>query len=83
MLADKNVISPFISQVLHKTTISVTERGTKAAAVTAMVMYGATAVEERHYVYLDRPFLYMIINMKTNTPIFIGTIENLPDKIAE
>ena len=83
MLADKNAISPFISQVLHKTTISVTERGAKAAAVTAMVMYGATAVEERHYVYLDRPFLYMIINMKTNTPIFIGTIENLPDKIAE
>ena len=81
MLADKNAESPFISQVLHETTISVTEEGTRAASVTAEVFYGAAPIEEEHYVYLDRPFLYMIINTKTNTPLFIGTVENLPDKI--
>ena len=81
MLADKKAASPFISQVLHETTISVTEEGTRAAAVTAEVLYGAAPIEEEHYVYLDRPFLYMIINTKTNTPLFIGTVENLLDKI--
>ncbi len=77
MLADKKAASP----VLHETTIAVTEEGTRAAAVTAEVLYGAAPIEEEHYVYLDRPFLYMIINTKTNTPLFIGTVENLPDKI--
>ena len=81
MLAYKNAASPFISQVLHETTITVTEEGTRAAAVTAEVLYGAAPIEEELYVYLDRPFLYMIINTKTNTPLFIGTVENLPDKI--
>ena len=81
MLAYKNAASPFISQVLHETTITVTEEGTRAAAATAEVLYGAAPIEEEHYVYLDRPFLYMIINTKTNTPLFIGTVENLPDKI--
>ena len=81
MLADKKAASPFISQVLHETTIAVTEEGTRAAAVTAEVFYGSAPIEEEHYVYLDRSFLYMIINTKTNTPLFIGTVENLPDKI--
>jgi len=25
-------------------------------------------------VILDRPFLYMILDMKTNLPVFIGTV---------
>ena len=79
MLADKNAASPFVSEVLHKTVISVNEEGTRAAAVTATINIGSASGDEDRQVYLDRPFLYMIINTKTNTPIFIGTVENLPN----
>ena len=81
MLADKNDASPFFSEVLHKTVISVNEEGTRAAAVTATITIGSVSTDEVRRVYLDRPFLYMIINTKTNTPLFIGTVEKLPDKI--
>ena len=79
MLADKNAASPFVSEVLHKTVISVNEEGTRAAAVTATINIGSASGDEDRKVYLNRPFLYMIINTKTNTPIFIGTVENLPN----
>ncbi len=66
----------FISRVLHKTSISVGELGTKAAAVTLVdVMYGSNPPPERiENVYLDRPFVYMIIDCENNVPFFIGTM---------
>ena len=58
----------FISEVLHKTFISVDEKGTKAGAV--------TKVEVRDWsgfmgeiVVLDRPFVYAIIDNATNLPV--------------
>ena len=70
--ADGNI---FISRVLHKTYIAVDEKGTKAGAATvvAMVAGAAAPVEEPKTVYLDRPFVYMLIDCETNLPIFIGT----------
>lgn len=67
----------YISRILHKTYISVDERGTKAGAVTAVEMLRATALapEEVKTVYLDRPFLYMLIDCEENLPVFIGTLE--------
>lgn len=67
----------YISRILHKTYISVDERGTKAGAVTAVEMLRATAFvpEEVKTVYLDRPFLYMLIDCEENLPVFIGTLE--------
>ena len=68
----------YISKVLHKTYISVAEKGTKAGAVTAELLDGATAMPEKpHEVYLDRPFMYMIIDCENNVPFFIGTVTNL------
>ena len=66
-----------ISKILHKTYISVDERGTKAGAVTAVEMLRATAFvpDEVKTVYLDRPFLYMLIDCEENLPVFIGTLE--------
>lgn len=66
-----------ISRVIHKTFISVDEKGTKAAAVTAVEMTDeCAAVIEENYktVILDRPFLYMLIDTQTNMPFFIGTV---------
>ena len=69
----------FIGNVLHKTSIKVAEKGTKAGAVTVISMDKATSVEpgEIKYVYLDRPFVYMIINNESSLPIFIGCVTNI------
>jgi len=66
----------FINHVLHKTYIEVDPKGTKAAAVTAVVMNDTAAaiMPELKEVYLDRPFVYMIIDTNTNFPIFMGTV---------
>ena len=66
----------YIGRVLHKTSISVGELGTKAAAVTLVDMFsGSSPPPERiETVYLDRPFVYMIIDCENNVPIFIGTM---------
>lgn len=39
-----------------------------------MVAEGCMVEQER--VILDRPFLYAIVDTKTNLPIFIGIMEN-------
>ena len=67
-----------IDRVLHKTFISVAEKGTKAGAATMVaVADGASAMMERKEVYLDRPFVYMLIDCESNVPFFIGTMMSL------
>lgn len=69
----------FINRVIHKTFIEVTPVGTKAGAATVVeaVVEGAAVYEESKTVYLDRPFIYMIIDCETNQPIFIGTVNSV------
>lgn len=70
----------FISRVIHKTYISVNEKGTKAGAATVVEVRCKSemaADEEIKTVYLDRPFVYMIIDCEENLPIFIGTVADL------
>lgn len=64
----------FINRVLHKTFISVDELGTRAGAVTAVEMTDESAPMEMYTVYLNRPFVYMLIDCETNQPFFIGTM---------
>ena len=65
-----------INRVLHKTFISVSEKGTRAGAATAveMVAEGALQIEDYKTVTLDRPFVYLLIDCQTNLPFFIGTM---------
>lgn len=81
-LADfSRLVSPgqniYISRVLHKTYIAVDERGTKAGAATAAEIsrLSAPLSTETKTVYLDRPFVYMLIDCEENLPVFIGTLE--------
>lgn len=68
----------YISRVLHKTFISVAEQGTKAGAATVIEAATEGAIEmEIKRVTLDRPFVYMILDTETNTPIFMGTLVNM------
>ena len=66
----------YIGEVLHKTFISVDERGTKAGAVTKVEMKTEGAMETK-YVKLDKPFVYAIIDNSTNLPVFIGTVMSM------
>jgi len=69
----------YISRVLHKTYISVGEKGTQAGAVTVVEMKndGASIVVDQKVVHLDRPFVYMLIDCENNQPFFIGTLEDV------
>ena len=67
----------YISEVLHKTYISVDELGTKAGAVTMVAEGAGSAPAEPKTVRLDRPFVYAIIDNATNLPVFIGAVMSL------
>ena len=68
-----------IGEVIHKTHVDVDAEGTKAAAVTAVTLRdNAIFVEEMpKIVILNRPFIFMIVDMNTHLPVFIGTVKNL------
>ena len=69
----------YISRVLHKTFIQVDEAGTKAGAATAADMATESAAEYPHSVYLERPFVYMIVDLDTGLPVFLGVLTELPE----
>lgn len=66
----------FINRVIHKTFIEVGEQGTRAGAVTVVEMFpeGCAPFDEVKYVYLDRPFVYMLVDWENKIPFFIGTL---------
>lgn len=66
----------YVGSVLHKTFVDVNEEGTRAAAATTVSMDGAAAPGgpvEYHEVILDRPFVYLIVDLRCDLPVFIGT----------
>lgn len=67
----------YISKSIHKTKISVNEAGTKAAAVSTTFMTKVGMHSQEYEVIINRPFIYMIIDNKTNLPIFIGAVMNV------
>lgn len=65
-----------ISDVIHKAFVSVNEAGTEAAAATAVVVEPTAAPEDPVKVTLDRPFIFMIRDIKTGAVLFVGRILN-------
>ena len=68
-----------IDEILHKTYIDVNKNGTEAAAATALIMKESSFLigQEVKRVYLDRPFVYAIIDVKSGVPLFIGTVNSV------
>jgi serpin B len=66
----------FISDVLHKATITVDEKGTEAAAATAVIIRAESAPvqEDPISLIIDRPFLYLIQHNPTGTILFMGRV---------
>jgi serine protease inhibitor len=63
----------FISEVIHKAFIDVSEEGTEAAAATAAVMSRKGIAREISF-RADHPFLYFIRDKKTGSILFIGRV---------
>jgi len=71
----------FIAAVLHKAFVAVDEKGTEAAAATA-VMVGATAMPQKPQVIFraDRPFVFLICHRPTGAVLFLGRLANPVEK---
>jgi len=67
----------YISDVIHKTALKVNEKGTEAAAVTAVIAACEAAMppEDLVVLVLDRPFFYGIVDLERGVPLFLGTFE--------
>jgi len=68
----------FISQVHQKAVFAVDEKGTKAAAVTEVGIAETSLMMDEDSIefYLNRPFLYMIIDNDLCVPLFMGIMDN-------
>ncbi|SCN26002.1 serine protease inhibitor-like protein [Clostridium sp. N3C] len=66
----------YVDYVFHKTFIRVDDLGTKAGAVSDVGFLDCAVEFPEHEIFLDRPFIYAIIDNETNLPLFIGTMMN-------
>jgi len=65
----------FVSAVIHKALVRVDEEGTEAAAATAVVIAMTAAPPgEPLVVTVDRPFIFLIRDVKTGAVLFIGRV---------
>ncbi len=68
----------YISQIFHKTFIAVDEKGTEAAAATAVVMMKATAIAgpkpQPIEVKVDHTFIYAIQHVPSGVCLFLGRV---------
>jgi len=68
----------YISNIFHKTFIAVDEKGTEAAAATAVVMMRATGLAQPKpppiEVKVDRPFVYAIQHVPSGVCLFLGRV---------
>ena len=63
-----------IDEVYHQGFVAVDEEGTEAAAATAVVMREVSAPADPLTVTLDRPFLFVVHDVATRAPLFIGRL---------
>lgn len=67
----------YIKAVLHEAFIAVDEEGTEAAAATAMMLGTTMALPPPPLrITVDRPFLFVIHDVETAIPLFIGRVDD-------
>jgi serpin B len=67
----------YVSEVFHKTFISVDEKGTEAAAATAVAMLTTSAMVKKLepvVVRVDHPFIYAIQHVPSGACLFLGRV---------
>lgn len=67
-----------ISDVIHQANITLDEKGTEAAAATAVVMVATAAPEPQEPVVVtfDRPFTFWLRDRETNAVVFMGRVND-------
>ncbi len=65
-----------IASVAHQAVMTVDEEGTEAAAATAVVMRRVSARPVGLELTVDRPFLLVLHDVPTGTPLFLGRIDD-------
>ncbi|MBO5274941.1 MAG: hypothetical protein J6I45_10045 [Clostridia bacterium] len=78
---DRNRMNVYIQSADQCCNVCIDEYGTKARAVTEVRHSGIfikLIIPEKKEVYLDRPFLYMIIDNRTKLPLFMGMMREIP-----
>ena len=65
---------PFISDVVHKAFVLVEEEGTEAAAATGVVVVRESIPPPPIEVSVDRPFIFLIWDRKTDAILFVGRV---------
>ena len=69
-----------VNDVIHKTYLKVDEKGTEAAAITAVDMIATTALVEIIRMNVNRPFLFLLRSTKlpkNNDLLFLAKVANL------
>jgi len=66
----------FISDVIHKAFVAVDEKGTEAAAATAVIMELAMAPMFEVSLTVDRPFIFLIRDTVSGQILFMGRVVN-------
>lgn len=67
----------YVNSVLHKAKIQVDEKGTKAAAVTAIQCENACVVLDKEKNFIaDRPFIFVIRDVQNDMILFMGSMQN-------
>lgn len=68
----------YIGLVRQKAVLELNEEGVKAGAVTEVEMRAGAAMpaEEPIEMTLDRPFVYMILDLESQVPLFVGILDD-------
>lgn len=66
----------YIGNVYHNTKIALTEKGTVAGAATAVEVVDESMPIYNQTISFDRPFIYVIYETETGTPLFVGTVRD-------
>lgn len=64
----------FVSDILHEAFVAVDEKGTEAAAATAVVMDLRAMPADPVVLEIDRPFLFALRDRETGTVLFLGRV---------
>jgi serpin B len=74
MTTDEAAQPLHLADVVHQATVTVDEHGTEAAAATAATFETVGAPITDTEVTIDRPYLFVIHDLGTGTPLFIGRV---------
>jgi serpin B len=66
----------YIDAVIHKSFVSLDEKGTEAAAATAVIMKLTSMPVKTAEVTIDRPFIFLIRDIDTGAILFVGRVLN-------